>query len=135
LKKFFIFSVPIYLNLVDEEIFKSPNKLGKSIYIYNGFTKGNEEIYGKSYYQEVINKMPQYDYIFSNELNASYNQMPQIYSKCFIGIRLTEHDGNANTVQEFNSMNIPIIYNGKGGIGWKNVNDIINIIKIHSENI
>lgn len=135
LKKMKIISVPIYLNLVDEEIFKSPNKLGKSIYIYNGFTKGNEEMYGKSYYQEVINKMPQYDYIFSNELNVSYNQMPQIYSKCFIGIRLTEHDGNANTVQEFNSMNIPIIYNGKGGIEWNNVNDIINIIKIHSENI
>ena len=27
--------------------------------------------------------------------------MPKIYSQCFIGIRLTQKDGNANTVQEF----------------------------------
>lgn len=135
LKYFSISSIPIYLNMVNEEIFKPPNKLGKFIYIYNGFTKGNEEIYGKLIYQEIINKMPQYKYIFSNNLNASYNQMPQIYSKCFIGIRLTEHDGNANTVQEFNAMNIPIIFNGKGGIKWKDVDDVINTIKSYSKNI
>ena len=38
--------------------------------------------------------------------------MPNVYSKCFIGLRLTDEDGNANTVQEFNSMEIPIIFNG-----------------------
>jgi glycosyltransferase involved in cell wall biosynthesis len=55
--------------------------------------------------------------------------MPEIYSDCFIGLRLTQHDGNANTVQEFNAMNIPIIFNGPGGVKWKNALDIINIIK------
>ena len=61
--------------------------------------------------------------------------MPEIYSKCFIGLRLTEHDGNANTVQEFNSMNIPIIFNGDGGIKWEDENDIINTIKMHFSNL
>jgi glycosyltransferase involved in cell wall biosynthesis len=134
LKKHGIFSISIYLNMVNNDIFKPLEKLGKSIYIYNGFTKGNEEIYGKSIYQEVIEKIPEYEYIFSNNLNIQYSQMPKIYSKCFIGIRLTEHDGNANTVQEFNAMNIPIIFNGKGGIKWNNSNDIINIIKTHTNN-
>ena len=27
--------------------------------------------------------------------------MPDIYKKCFIGLRLTQYDGNANTVQKF----------------------------------
>lgn len=132
--KFDIVPIPIYLNMVNKEIFKPVKKYGKSIYIYNGFTKGNEEIYGKKIYEEVIEKNPEYEYIFSNNLNISHNKMPEIYSKCFIGLRLTEHDGNANTVQEFNSMGIPIIFNGIGGIKWKNANDIINTIKIHYNN-
>lgn len=129
LSKYGISSILIYLNLVDYNIFKPIDKFGKSIYVYNGFTKGNEEIYGKSIYQEVIKKIPEYNFIFSNELGIPYKQMPKIYSKCFIGLRLTEHDGNANTVQEFNAMGIPIIFNGDGGIGYTNVEDIIQIIK------
>ena len=38
--------------------------------------------------------------------------MPEVYKKCFIGLRLTDHDGNANTVQELKAMNIPVIHNG-----------------------
>lgn len=127
--------IPIYLNMVNEDIFKPLDKFGKSIYIYNGFTKGNEEIYGKNIYQELVNKIPEYNYIYSNELNIPYEQMPEIYAKCFIGLRLTEHDGNANTVQEFNSMNIPIIFNGTGGIAWNNLDDIIRIIKTYNNSI
>ena len=56
-----IISIPIYLNMVNLDIFKPVKKYGKSIYIYNGFTKGNEEIYGKSIYQKVIEKIPEYN--------------------------------------------------------------------------
>lgn len=119
----------IYLNMVDTNIFKPVENLGSSIYIYNGFTKGNEEIYGKSVYEEVMKKLPEYKFILSNELNSEYNTMPKVYSECFIGLRLTTHDGNANTVQEFNAMGIPIIFNGEGGIGWNNADDIIEKIK------
>ena len=52
--------------------------------------------------------------------------MAIIYAECFIGLRLTEHDGNANTVQEFEAMKIPIIHNqSEYGLKWKNINDII----------
>jgi hypothetical protein len=129
-----ITSIPIYLNMVDTNIFKPLKILGKCIYIYNGYTKGNEQIYGKLIYQKVINLIPEYKYIFSNDLNVEYNKMPNIYSKCFIGLRLTKYDGNANTVQEFNAMNIPIIFNGNGGIKWNNINDIIYIIKKYDNN-
>jgi glycosyltransferase involved in cell wall biosynthesis len=126
-------SESIYLNMVDKNLFKPINNknLGKKIFIYNGFKKGNEEIYGKSIYEKVIKQLPQYEFILSNQLNLPYEQMPQIYSQCFIGLRLTEHDGNANTVQEFNAMDIPIIFNGIGGIEWNTIDDIINTINLN----
>jgi len=119
----------IYLNIVDTNIFKPLEQLGTNIYIYNGFTKGNEEIYNKSLYEQIMQKLPEFNYILSNNLSVDYEQMPNIYSKCFIGLRLTNYDGNANTVQEFNAMNIPIIFNGLGGIKWSNIDDIIDTIK------
>ena len=55
--------------------------------------------------------------------------MPQIYQNCFIGLRLTNHDGNANTVQEFQAMNIPIVHNQSDyGLKWYNMEDVIQHI-------
>jgi len=134
LDKFNIEYIKIYLNMVNLDIFKPITNYGNSIYVYNGFTKGNENIYGKSIYLEVIKSFPKCEFIFSNDLNLPYEKMPEIYSKCFIGLRLTQHDGNANTVQEFNAMNIPIIFNGPGGIIWNNIKDIIDIILFYQNN-
>lgn len=126
----------INFTLADPKIFKpTNNNYSHNIYIYNGFSKGKEWIYGKKYYEKVIKKLPEFNYITSNELNVPYQKMPSIYSKCFIGLRLTKYDGNANTVQEFNLMNIPIIHNGADEkcIGWSKSYDIIhNIIKINT---
>lgn len=122
-------SIYINFNLVDNELFKPINKTGNKIYIYNGYSKNQENTYGKNIYTKVIKLLPHFDYIFSNALKVPYEKMPEIYSQCFIGLRLTENDGNANTVQEMVSMNIPIIHNGEqGGIHWENIDDIINII-------
>jgi hypothetical protein len=49
--------------------------------------------------------------------------MPKIYAECFIGLRLTEYDGNANMVQEMKAMNL-----SDYGLKWKNVNNIIEYI-------
>merc|ERR1712086_1001276 len=88
----------------------------------------------KVYNHEMINKvkemLPQYEYIHSSKLNAPYNKMPEIYSECFIGLRLTSNDGNANTVMEFKALGIPIVHNNSEyGLKWKNVDDIVNLIK------
>ena len=57
--------------------------------------------------------------------------MPKIYGECFIGLRLTEHDGNANMVQEMKAMNIPVVHNQSDyGLKWKNIEDIINYINM-----
>jgi len=116
----------IYFNLVDLNLFTPVDKIGDKIYIYNGNQKGREEIYGEKIYKEVMKRIPEFEYIFSNEINKKYEEMPSVYSDCFIGLRLTENDGNANTVQEMNAMNIPVVHNGseKNCLFWENVDDV-----------
>lgn len=123
----------INFTLADPKLFiKTVNPCAYKIYIYNGYSKGKEWIYGKKYYEKIEKKLPEFKYIHSCNLNVSYNEMPSIYSQCFIGVRLTKYDGNANTVQEFNLMDIPIIYNGQDNsvnyIKWDRTRDIINNI-------
>ena len=131
LNKYNIDSKLIKLNLVDYTIFNSVKRYGKCIYIYNGLNKNESDdvIYGKEYYDKVCEFLPQYDYIFSSDLGLSYNDMPSVYKKCFIALRLTGHDGNANTVQELEVMKIPVIHNHSDyGLKWKTINNVIKHI-------
>lgn len=125
-------SLYINFNLLDKHLFKPVKTFGDKIYIYNGYSKEQERKYGRMFYLDVIKELPNYEYIYSNEINVPYDEMTKIYSQCFIGLRLTHNDGNANTVQEMVSMGIPVIHNGEqGGISWNTVSDIVNIIKYY----
>lgn len=128
-----IFSYLIYFNLVNNKIFYPIEyKYKDSIYIYNGYKKGLEFRYGEKIYKKIIKRLPHFNYIFSNELQLNNSDMPNIYKKCFIGLRLTLKDGNANTVQEFEAMKIPIIHNqSKYGIKWNKIDDIIDNINLY----
>ena len=118
------------LNLVDRNLFKPVNKLGNKIFIYNGIKKGNEEVYGKKIYESIVSELQNLEFIYSNELNIPNNEMPKIYEQCFIGLRLTINDGNANMVQEMEAMNIPVVHNlSDYGLKCKTVNYIKNHIK------
>lgn len=128
-----ISSVLIDFNLVDNNLFKPVNIKGPNIFIFNGQTPGREHVYGKEIYNEIMKRLPQYSYVLSNTLNESYKNMPKIYSTCFIMLRLTKYDGNANSVQECEAMNIPVVHNqSKYGLKWNTVEDIINHIKSNS---
>ena len=122
------------MNLVDKNLFKPISKKGDSIFIYNGFTKGKEYIYGEKIYAEVVKRLPMFKFIYSNKLNLPHEEMPKIYGECFIGLRLTEHDGNANMVQEMKAMNIPVVHNQSDyGLEWESVDDIIKYINKYKE--
>ena len=55
--------------------------------------------------------------------------MPQIYKQCFIILRLTKFDGNANSVQECEAMNIPVIHNQSDyGLKWDTIGSIVDHI-------
>ena len=126
-------SILFELNLVDKELFKPVSKKGNCIFIYNGFTKGKENIYGEKIYMEVVTRLHEFNFIYSNELNLPYKDMPKIYGECFIGLRLTENDGNANMVQEMKSMNIPVVHNlSDYGLKWESVEDIVGYINMYN---
>ena len=122
----------IDFNLTDTSMF-SPlkNVTATKIYIYNGFNKGSEKIYGNHLYEQIVKILPQFEYIYSNTLNIPHSDMPSVYSQCFIGLRLTTNDGNANTVKEMISMGIPVVHNGDypESLKWKTIDDIVNHIK------
>tara|TARA_B100001063_G_scaffold138607_2_gene129498 strand:+ start:5189 stop:6091 length:903 start_codon:yes stop_codon:yes gene_type:complete len=131
LKKINIESILVNYNVVDNNLFFPIPKeyLGKKIFIFNGQHKGREHKYGDKYYDEVVKRLPQYKFIFSNKLNARWEDMPNIYKQCFIMLRLTSNDGNANSVQECQAMKIPVIHNQSDyGLKWKTVDDIIQHI-------
>jgi hypothetical protein len=126
LKKRNVTSLPFCLNMVDKDIFKPVSNLGSKIFIYNGIAKGNEQNYGKEIYEEIVKRLPEFEYIYSNELGIPYEKMPEIYSRCFIGLRLTQHDGNANMIQDIDLMIIPFLhYFSKYGINYESIYDII----------
>jgi hypothetical protein len=122
-------------SLVDVSLFypRSVQQTPRCVYIYNGMKKGREHIYGVEFYTQVQQKLSSYTYILSNVVQAPYEDMPNIYARCFIVLRLTKnHDGNANTVQECEAMNIPVVHNESDyGLKWSDVNDIIRHIVTH----
>lgn len=124
-------------NLVDTSLFYYNPKVvrGKNILIVNGQSRNRDHIYGKNVYDQVILRLPYYHFLFTNTLKKSYEEMPEIYNSCFIVLRLTKYDGNANTVQECSAMNVPIIHNqSEYGIKWSSVEDIVQIILLHYTN-
>jgi hypothetical protein len=124
---------PIYVdfNLVDTSLFYPvlKSELGRSIYIFNGQTPGREHIYGKSIYEAVMKRLPKYRYILSNQTCSPYESMPGIYKQCFIILRLTSRDGNANSVQECEAMGIPVVHNQSDyGLKWESIEDVVQHI-------
>ena len=118
------------LDLTNKEIFIPVEKRGNKIFIYNGYNTGQEEKYGKAIYEQVMDLLPQYEYILSNQLGGIPNEkMIHVYRECFIGLRLTEHDGNANMVGELKAMKIPVVHNiSEYGLKWKTVEHVISHI-------
>jgi len=121
-------SIFVELNMVDKTLFCPipSNELGKCIYIFNGQTIGREHIYGKSVYETIMLRLPRYKYILSNQSHVEHESMPCLYKQCFIMLRLTSTDGNANSTQECESMGIPVVHNQSDyGLKWKNIEDVI----------
>ena len=139
LKKKKIFSNTIYnsnLNLLDKSIWKKINIVDNNVYVYDGVMK-KTEVYSSELCDNII-KILQKKY--KNKINfirtsdfkdfISPEDLFSIYKKCFIGIRLTYHDGNANTVMEFKECGLPIIHNhSEYGIKWKDQNNVVKIIE------
>ena len=135
----------------------NPIHKGKCIYYYTNFC--NPERYGANIFNKIYKELKdKYKFIitvckqqmlrqkgmysvkypFLKEAKY-YSNVYLAYKESFIGLRLTTHDGNANTVQELGMCGIKCFYNGdpllKSAIPWKNSNDIIKRIEEESKTI
>ena len=125
---------------------------GKKIYIYTSATRSS--IYGREIYEDVMKKLPQFEFVLAVNENSykdaikhgnmnpriiccKSNRMIKLYSQCFIGLRLTKHDGIAYTVLELGLCGIRCVHNGNqpNAINYKNTDDIVKAILLESKNI
>jgi len=68
---------------------------------------------------------------------VQYNSMSGVYDKCFMGIRLTPHDGLPNTVVELGLMGRRCVWNGNlpNAIPWMKDADIIEAVSKEKDRI
>lgn len=120
---------------------------GPAIYLYTDLR--SENTYGKNIYVKLMEKYKNtkfivtcckvtYDRCILNKTPLKYGischdkqeLISKIYPQCFIGLRLTTHDGLAGTVQELGLLGIKCIHNGSSpsSLNYKNFDDICNHI-------
>lgn len=111
-----------------------PCDRGDNIYIYYG-NDASRNFYGMNFIDEIISRT-KLNVISCAHDSYSYKELIEIYKKCFIGLRLTNHDGLPNTVCELGLMGRMCVHNGNqpNCIPYKNIDDVISIINNEYEN-
>jgi hypothetical protein len=138
---------------VDFDLYK-PVKKGNSIYIYTA--PGMESYYGFDWYDKVVEKYKDINFIFAcckasydfikatgyqSKYDVRYYEpeelIDKVYSQCFLALRLTIHDGIANTVQELGLMGIRSVHNGSSpsSLNYKTLEDLYRHIDNERETI
>lgn len=105
--------------------------MGDSIYWY--YSPSCPDIYGGEYIEE-IEKRTGLNVIKAHLKSYSKKELQDIYSKCFINLRLTKHDGCPNTNLQMGLVGRPSIYNGDlpHSIKWSNIGDIcLSIMEVY----
>ena len=103
-----------------------PATLGNKIYCY-----APNELYGLSIAQLVGKEVP-YEIIYgTSDRSKDWKVLKELYSQCFMGLRLKEFDGVAATVQEMGLMGRRTVWNGgtPSAIAWNSVDDILRAIE------
>lgn len=111
---------------------------GKCIYIYLP-----TRFYGANIFNALKKRLNgKYEFIIGGgnlrtEKRIPYHKMPEIYSRCFIGLRLVPHDGLGSTVQELGLMGIKCVHNGNSpsALNYKGIDDIIKHIENEAKTI
>ena len=122
------------------KIIKNRQDRGDKIYFYTSNSLRKKERYGQSLLPKIKERINM-EIIEAYHTKYNSEELNNIYKQCFIGLRLTKHDGLPNTVVELGLMGRKCIYNGKlpNAIPYKNIDDIIRIIneeyeKRHKDN-
>jgi hypothetical protein len=113
-------------------------KPGKCLYSY-GYTR-RPDVYNAKLVKEVLSRLKNVQCL-EGEIGTSktilYDDIPVTYSKCFMGLRLTKHDGLPNTVIELGLMGIRCIHNSNlpNAVKWTGIDDIVTNVRKEQERI
>jgi len=114
-----------------------PTVMGDKIYAY--VPKKGYEFYG-GHIMDEIKKRVKYKIIrITRSDRHTRKKLFNIYDECFCGLRMTQHDGVANTVIEMGMKGRMCIYNGgtPNAIGWNedNIDQIVENIEKEAKKI
>lgn len=106
-------------------------KLGDCLYSYG--LEEKPEVYNARATRKVLKCLPGIELVNLNlgDGTHSYKDMWKIYQKCFLGLRLTEHDGLPNSVVELGLMGRKCVFNGTtpNALLWSDINDVVETIR------
>ena len=101
--------------------------LGFDVYCYGAEKK--PEVYGGDWIEQLKIDFPHIRFrgnCLEHETFVPYSQMYNVYKQCFMGLRLTKHDGLPNTVLELALMGRRCVYNDDlpGSIPYQTYEDV-----------
>jgi len=126
-------------NQLEYKIRNYDNKKRKGIYIYDGLNKAKKKqlIYNQELVDKIVERLGKKFKIYRSS-DGFVDNVIDIYRDCFVSLRLTLHDGNANSAQECGMLGIPVISNQEMNhcIRWECEEEIINKVKyIYNNNV
>jgi len=115
-----------------------PEPLGPCVYSYSNHN--HPHVYNEKLVRRIEAALPDIEFIVGYRRppgNFTDAEMPSVYKRCFLGLRLTDHDGLSNTVVELGLMGRKCVWNSRmpHTIQWKKVEDVIDIIKRERKNV
>lgn len=118
----------IVLPITPTAAIKNRKPRGENIYAYVDVARS--EKYGYHLLPEIQERTNK-RIIIADHTTYSREQLNEVYESCFIGLRLTKHDGLPNTVIEMGLMGRNCIYNGKlpNAIPYTDVDSIVASIR------
>jgi hypothetical protein len=130
LKKFGIESTVVPVTSTPNIIDVHPR--GDSVYFY--YSKNHPDRYGM-YLLDKIKAETNFPIIMTTVNTYAPSELKEVYKRCFVGLRLTSHDGLPNTVCELALMGRRSIYNGgtPTSVPYKTVDGILDAIHFEHE--
>ena len=126
------------INIATSNYKANPVPLGDTVYMYYG---GNQEHFQNFYnyplFKEIQEELSSIKFLAACRGRFKPIEMPAVYENCFMGLRLTPHDGLAETVVEMGMMGRRCVWNEPfpGCYQWENKEDVKNAILKEHKNI
>lgn len=103
---------------------------GKCVYCY--ICSENEKMsskYNLNWLKRLEKSLP-YKFIYTTQKKYTREKLKEVYAKCFVGVRLLDHDGMSNSIIEMGLMGRKTISNSglPHTIPWKSLKDVNDLI-------